>query len=100
MYGLLLSAAGQDELDRFVTRTVGPLVEYDRDRGSELVRTMLAFYGAGGSLTRTAQELFVHVNTLYQRLERITQLLGDGWRSGDGALQVHLALQLHTSRRR
>ena len=100
VYGLLLSAAGQDELDRFVTRTVGPLVEYDRDRGSELVRTLLAFYGAGGSLTRTAQELFVHVNTLYQRLERITQLLGDGWRSGDGALQVHLALQLHTSRRR
>ena len=99
VYGLLLSAAGQDELDRFVARTVGPLVDYDRDRGSELVRTLLAFYGAGGSLTRTAQELFVHVNTLYQRLERITQLLGDGWRSGDGALQVHLALQLHTSRR-
>jgi len=99
VYGLLLSAAGQAELDRFVARTVGPLVDYDRDRGSELVRTLLAFYGAGGSLTRTAQELFVHVNTLYQRLERVTQLLGDGWRSGDGALQVHLALQLHTSRR-
>ena len=99
VYGLLLSAAGQAELDRFVARTVGPLVDYDRERGSELVRTLLAFYGAGGSLTRTAQELFVHVNTLYQRLERITQLLGDGWRSGDGALQVHLALQLHASRR-
>ncbi len=99
VYGLLLSAAGQAELDRFVTRTVGPLLDYDRERGSELVRTLLAFYGAGGSLTRTAQELFVHVNTLYQRLERITQLLGDGWRSGDGALQVHLALRLHSSRR-
>lgn len=100
VYGLLLSAAGQTELDRFVARTVGPLLDYDRDRGSELVRTLLAFYGAGGSLTRTAQELFVHVNTLYQRLERITQLLGEGWRSGDGALQVHLALRLHSSRRR
>ena len=98
VYGLLLSAAGQDELDRFITRTVGPLLDHDRDRGSELVRTLLAFYGAGGSLTRTAQELFVHVNTLYQRMERITQLLGAGWRSGDGALQVHLALTLHRAR--
>jgi len=98
VYGLLLSSAGQAELERFVARTVGPLVQYDEERGSELVRTLLAFYGAGGSLTRTAQELFVHVNTLYQRLERITQLLGDGWRSGDGALQVHLALRLHASR--
>ena len=83
-----------------MARTVGPLVDYDRERGSDLVRTLLAFYGEGGSLTRTAQELFVHVNTLYQRLERITLLLGDGWRSGDGALQVHLALRLHQSGRR
>lgn len=98
VYGLLLSAAGQHELDRFVARTVGPLIDYDRERGSELVRTLLAFYDAGGSLTRTAQELFVHVNTLYQRLERITQLLGENWRSGDGALQVHLALTLHHAR--
>ena len=98
VYGLLLSAAGQTELDRFVERTIGPLVEYDRDKGSDLVRTLLAFYGSGGSLTRTAQDLFVHVNTLYQRLDRITSLLGDGWRSGDGALQVHLALQLRAAR--
>lgn len=100
VYGLLLTAAAQPQLDRFIVRTVGPLLEHDRDKGSELVRTLLAFYGAGGSLTRTAQELFVHVNTLYQRLERITQLLGDSWRAGDGALQVHLALQLHQTRTR
>ena len=100
VYGLLLSAAGQTELERFITRTVGPLLDHDREKGSELVRTLLAFYGAGGSLTRTAQELFVHVNTLYQRMERITALLGEGWRSGDGALQVHLALTLHRARTR
>ncbi len=98
VYGLLLSASGQDEVDRFVLRTVGPLLDYDRERGSDLARTLLAYYGCGGSLTRTAQELFVHVNTLYQRLERVTQLMGDGWRSGDGALQVHLALQLQHAR--
>lgn len=98
VYGLLLSASGQGEVDRFVARTVGPLIDYDRERGSELVRTLLAYYGSGGSLTRTASELFVHVNTLYQRLERVTQLLGEGWRSGDGALQVHLALQLNGAR--
>jgi sugar diacid utilization regulator/uncharacterized protein YigA (DUF484 family) len=99
VYGLLLSGSGPEEVERFVTRTVGALLDYDRERGSELARTLLAYYGSGGSLTRTAQDLFVHVNTLYQRLERVTQLLGEGWRSGDGALQVHLALQLHGARR-
>ena len=51
------------------------------------------FYECGGSYTRTAAELYVHVNTLYQRLTRIGQLLGEGWRTGDTALQMHLALK-------
>lgn len=95
VYGLLLGAAAQDDVRRFVRRTVGPVLDYDRERGSELARTLLTWYSCGGNLTRTAAELYVHVNTLYQRLDRVTSLLGDGWRSGDGALQAHLALQAH-----
>ena len=95
VYGLLLGAAGSEDVARFVRRTVGPVLDYDRERGSELARTLLTWYACGGNLTRTAAELYVHVNTLYQRLDRVTQLLGEGWRSGDGALQTHLALQAH-----
>jgi hypothetical protein len=36
-----------------------------------------------------------HINTTVQRLERITGLLGEGWRTGDTGLQVHLAVKLH-----
>jgi DNA-binding PucR family transcriptional regulator len=95
VYGLLLGVAGSEDVARFVRRTVGPVLDYDRERGSELARTLLTWYACGGSLTRTAAELYVHVNTLYQRLDRVTSLLGEGWRSGDGALQAHLALQAH-----
>jgi DNA-binding PucR family transcriptional regulator len=95
VYGLLLGVAGGEDVARFVRRTVGPVLDYDRERGSELARTLLTWYSCGGNLTRTAAELYVHVNTLYQRLDRVTQLLGEGWRTGDGALQAHLALQAH-----
>jgi sugar diacid utilization regulator len=95
VYGLLLGVAGGEDVARFVRRTVGPVLDYDRERGSELARTLLTWYACGGNLTRTAAELYVHVNTLYQRLDRVTQLLGEGWRTGDGALQTHLALQAH-----
>jgi sugar diacid utilization regulator len=95
VYGLLLGVAGGADVARFVRRTVGPVLDYDRERGSELARTLLTWYSCGGNLTRTAGELYVHVNTLYQRLDRVTQLLGEGWRAGDGALQTHLALQAH-----
>jgi len=95
VYGLVLSQAGRTELDRFVRRTVGPLLDHDAARGSELARTVLTYFGCDGSLARTATALYVHVNTVYQRIDRVTALLGEGWRSGDRALQVHLALKLH-----
>lgn len=94
VHGLLLGAAGHDALARFVTRTIGPLLDWDRERGSDLAGTLLAWYDTGGNLTRTAAGLYVHVNTLYQRLDRVTALLGEHWRTGDRALQVHLALRL------
>jgi len=95
VYGLLLGVAGGEDVARFVRRTVGPVLDYDAERGSELARTLLTWYSCGGNLTRTAAELYVHVNTLYQRLDRVSSLLGEGWRTGDGALQAHLALQAH-----
>ncbi|MFE0511475.1 helix-turn-helix domain-containing protein [Streptomyces sp. NPDC058964] len=96
IYGLLFSQTGGDELHRFMQRTIGPVLEYDDRRGGELVRTLLAYFACDSSLTRTAAHLYVHVNTLYQRIDRITTLLGDQWRHGDHALQVHLALKIHS----
>ncbi|MFJ1551360.1 helix-turn-helix domain-containing protein [Streptomyces sp. NPDC088246] len=94
IHGILLGPAGRDELDRFVRRTIGPLVEHDETRGSDLVRTALTYFACDGKLSRTATALYVHVNTLYQRIDRISALLGPQWRHGDHALQVHLALTM------
>jgi hypothetical protein len=38
----------------------------------------------------------VHVNTVYQRLERVDRVLGGpGWREPQGSLEMQMALQLH-----
>ncbi|MFB6781837.1 helix-turn-helix domain-containing protein [Streptomyces sp. NPDC056352] len=95
IHGILLGPAGRDELDRFVRRTIGPLVDHDATRGSDLVRTALTYFTCDGNLGRTATALYVHVNTLYQRIDRISALLGPQWRHGDHGLQVHLALTMH-----
>ena len=54
----------------------------------------VAVVDAGGNLARAAEALHVHVNTLYQRGERIARLLSPRWREPDEALQLHLALQV------
>jgi GAF domain-containing protein/sugar diacid utilization regulator len=91
--GLLL--AGDRDIPGFVDRTIGQVVAYDRRRGTELLRTLDAYFACGMSPARTKDELHVHVNTVAQRLERIGRLLGDDWQSPARALEIQLALRLH-----
>ncbi|MFC1418084.1 helix-turn-helix domain-containing protein [Streptacidiphilus cavernicola] len=83
------------EVDGFVAATLGPLLEYDGRRRTELVHTLSAYFANGGSLTRTKEELHLHINTVVQRLDRVQALLGADWNSPERALELHLALRLH-----
>ncbi|MEU0005790.1 GAF domain-containing protein [Streptomyces sp. NPDC006314] len=91
--GLLL--AGERDVAGFVDRTIGPVVSYDERRGTELLRTMDAYFAGGMSPARTKDALHVHVNTVAQRLERVGRLLGEDWQSPARALEIQLALRLH-----
>ncbi|MFH0179660.1 helix-turn-helix domain-containing protein [Streptomyces cacaoi] len=91
--GLLL--AGDRDVTGFVERTIGRVVAYDERRGTDLLRTLDAYFASGMSPARTKDELHVHVNTVAQRLERVGRLLGDDWQSPARALEIQLALRLH-----
>ncbi|MBP0458900.1 PucR family transcriptional regulator, partial [Streptomyces montanisoli] len=82
------------DVGAFVESVLGPVLRYDAQRGTELVRTLGAYFGCGGSLTRAKDELHVHVNTVVQRLDRVQALLGRDWNRPDRALELQLALRL------
>ncbi|MFB4318005.1 helix-turn-helix domain-containing protein [Actinomadura sp. 21ATH] len=94
--GLLIGEAR--DVDGFLATALGPVLDYDARRGTTLVRTLEDYFGTGCSLSRTAERLHIHVNTVTQRLDRIGRLLGDGWQSPDRALEIQLALRLHRLR--
>ncbi|WP_424216070.1 helix-turn-helix domain-containing protein (plasmid) [Streptomyces sp. BI20] len=91
--GLLLGE-GRD-VSGYVRRVLGPVLDYDARRGTELVRTLRAYYAAGGSHTRAKDTLHVHVNTVVQRLDRVARLLGPDWNAAERAVENQLALRLH-----
>jgi hypothetical protein len=94
VYTLLLSEAGRDQIDGFIDETVGEVLRWDEDRKAQLAESLLTYFDHGGQVGAAAEALYIHVNTLYQRLERVDRLLGAHWRRGDDSLQVHLALRL------
>ena len=93
----LLVGEGRD-VAGFLTGTLGPVLDYDARRGTTLVRTLEAYFGTGCSLSKTAERLHIHVNTVSQRLDRVAKLLGEDWQSPDRALEIQLALRLHRLR--
>ncbi|MCA6092048.1 GAF domain-containing protein [Streptomyces sp. SCA3-4] len=94
--GLLLTGTdGGAHVREFITRTIGPVVDYDTRRGTALVNTLDAYFTCGMSPVRTKDALHVHVNTVAQRLDRVGHLLGADWQSPARTLEIQLALRLH-----
>ena len=69
------------------------LGEYDRQRQAQLTRTLEEFLRQRGNISATAQALYVHPNTLRQRLRRIEELTGISIK-GDDWLMIEIALKL------
>jgi DNA-binding PucR family transcriptional regulator len=72
---------------------VARLAEYDRDRSTSLLPTLEEFLRRRGNISATAEALYVHPNTLRQRLRRITELSGIDLRRDDW-LMVEIAVKL------
>ena len=89
-----LIVGGEPDVTAYVQSVLGPVVDYDTARGTELVRTLEGYFAAGGSPRRAASSLHVHTNTVAQRLDRISRLLGCDLQDPEEALEVQLALRL------
>ena len=92
-----LVGASEVDLRTHVHHVLGKVLEYDDQRGTDLIGTLQAYFAAGQSPTRAATSLHIHPNTVQQRLDRVTALLGDGWQSPDHTLDIQVALRLHTA---
>jgi GAF domain-containing protein len=78
--------------DRY-RESVEALAEYDRRRGASLVETLEQYLADRGSVTASARALYVHPNTVRQRLERIARVAELDLPAED-LLSLELALKL------
>jgi sugar diacid utilization regulator len=94
-YRLLLPAMSEDptELQGFYDETVAPLVAYDEQYETELVRTLETFLDADGNVAGAAERLFTHRHTVRYRLERVKELTELDVSSTDGRERLSLGLK-------
>ena len=97
IYATLFESHDQASLASFLEVTIGPLLAHDRQRGSELAATLLAYFDCNQNAKTTAQRLGIHVNTVRQRLATIEDLIGH-WGQAARALEIHIAVRLWSLR--
>jgi DNA-binding PucR family transcriptional regulator len=72
---LLRDLAREPALDPF-RGLVEPLENYDRERRGDLIRTLQVFFESNSNVSRAAERLYLHRNSLIYRLNRIEDLTG------------------------
>jgi purine catabolism regulator len=93
VYQLLLALQSTRVLRDFCCELLGSLVEYDRQKRSDLVHTLEAYLAAGNSPSETAARLHLHRNTVLYRLRRIRALLERDPDDPEQRLGLQLALR-------
>jgi purine catabolism regulator len=78
-----------EEIRSFCRTILGPLAE---DAQRDELRTLEEFLRAHGSVNGVARALFLHRNTVRQRLKRIGQLTGADLEDADQRVQLYLAV--------
>jgi len=74
VYRYLYKIARMDDLRDMYQDQVAHIATYDRRKGTDLLDTLETYLECAGNLTKTSERLFVHRNTLIQRLERLQSL--------------------------
>ncbi len=75
IYKYLFRGNDQREILAYCNNKLNKLEEYDHANGTFLQETLLAYYMNGFNSARTAEELFIHRNSLIYRLKKIEELL-------------------------
>ena len=94
IYKLLLGIEDKEILKEYYEKTIQPLVEYDKKNQSDLADVLWTYLKHDGSVKETADELYVHRNTINYKLNRAAEILDLNLSSLDVRLQLTLGFML------
>ncbi len=91
IYRLLLNVK-KSNLQTFVDDYLGPVFTYDQQYNGEMLETLKVLLEFNGARKETAEKLFIVRQTLYHRIEKLKELLGDDFMKGEKRLAIEFSI--------
>ena len=98
VYRYLYKIAHMDDLRDMYQDQVARIANYDQRKGTDLLATLETYLECAGNLTKTSNRLFVHRNTLIQRLERLQSLCDIDLQDRGNWLTLQVAIKVYKLR--
>lgn len=98
VYRYLYKIARMDDLRDVYQDQIALIDSYDRRKNTDLLDTLETYLECAGNLTKTSERLFVHRNTLIQRLERLQSLCTLDLQERSNWLTLQVALKVYKLR--
>lgn len=95
IYRILSYEELQPELHKFYDEILGSLVEYDKEKDSELIETLKTYFHCGGNLKKISKEMYIHYNTIIYRIQRIKEILGIDFDNHENMLNLQICLKVY-----
>lgn len=92
----LLIPIDQGILADFSQEYLSPLIESDRENGTEFIHTLKAYFQHQGIINHVSDALFVHPNTLRNRIKKIEEMVGVDLQDLEELMNIMMALKVHS----
>lgn len=91
---LLYPLKDDKEIQNYYDRTIKKLERYDEDHGTNLMETLETYLKYNLKKTTVANKLFIHVETLRYRLNRIEEITGYSLNNSEGLFALQMGIKL------
>lgn len=92
---LILPFTDTVEMQKFKSRVLTPILDYDIENNSNLLQTLTAYIESNCNIDTASAMLSQHKNTIRYRLDKIAVISGFDYKSFSDLEQLSLAIKIH-----
>ena len=94
VYKLLADRRYEEIYPEFVEETLGNLIKYDQENGTDYLNILMAYFENECSIINTARSLYCHKNTMTYKINNIKEILGYEILDNENRMKIMLSIYI------
>jgi PucR family transcriptional regulator, purine catabolism regulatory protein len=95
LYRLISQMSKHTDLQEIASEYLQPVIQYDQKYNGKLLETLKAYLECNGSKQETSNKLFIVRQTLYHRLQKLENLLGEDFMEHEKRIAIEFMLLVY-----